>query len=54
MMSILLQNWNMIRVIRLIKGTGIIYQGFSVGDKSVSILGLIFTLLSLFKIRILW
>ena len=51
MMSILLQNWNMIRVLRLIIGSGIIYQGFSIGDKSIGILGLLFTLLSLFNIR---
>ena len=49
MKSILLQNWNIIRIIRLLMGIGIMYQGFSVGDKSIGFLGLIFTLLPLFN-----
>ncbi len=49
MKSLLLQNWNIIRVIRLLMGIGIMYQGFSVGDKSIGFLGLIFTLLPLFN-----
>ena len=49
MKSLLLQNWNIIRIIRIIMGIGIMYQGFSVGDKSIGFLGLIFTLLPLFN-----
>lgn len=47
MKSILLKNWNIVRIIRLLMGIGIMYQGFSAGDKTIGFLGFIFTILPL-------